>query len=448
MAPQPPEAARSRAVPTASALLPSGELVELVYDRDEARTRFVCGRGEEWRYEDELSMHSGEKLVPFSPANNLLVHDVVLLPEEPLEYGTAQKLFEEIRAFIHKYVDLSDLFEELTAYYVLLTWIYDAFEELPYLRVRGDYGSGKTRFLLVVGSVCYKPMFASGASTTSPLFRIIDAFRGTLVLDESDFRVSDERAEIVKILNNGNSRGFPVLRTEVLRSKEFDPRAYTVFGPKIIATRGYFDDRALESRCLTEDLGQRPLRDDVPINLTPSYRGEALELRDKLLLYRLRTFRTGSVPETIADRKIEPRLRQIFAPFLSLIQDDQTRSRASALLLAYQRDMISDRALGVEARVLESIEGLRRLPGPPITIAQIASEMVRRFGEEFERPVTPKWVGAILRRRLGLKPVKSHGNFILERQEIAKLPQLYARFGVEEARGPDDAAPGSAVPLE
>src|SRR5207244_5816333 len=104
------------------------------------------------------------------------------------------------------------------------------------LRERGDYGSGKTRFLLVVGALCYKPIFASGASTTSPLFRIMDAFRGTLILDESDFRLSDERAEIVKILNCGNARGFPVLRTEVNRAKEFDPRAYTVFGPKIVAT--------------------------------------------------------------------------------------------------------------------------------------------------------------------------------------------------------------------
>jgi predicted DNA-binding transcriptional regulator AlpA len=76
-------------------------------------------------------------------------------------------------------------------------------------------------------------MFVSGASTVSPMFRIIDAFRGTLILDESDFRFSDEKAEIVKILNNGNAVGFPVLgvpadvrarRTEAIRS--FSRSAY------------------------------------------------------------------------------------------------------------------------------------------------------------------------------------------------------------------------------
>ena len=54
-----------------------------------------------------------------------------------------------------------------------------------------------------MGSLCYKPIFASGASTVSPLFRILDSFRGTLIIDEDDFRFSDEKAEVVKILNNG-----------------------------------------------------------------------------------------------------------------------------------------------------------------------------------------------------------------------------------------------------
>ncbi len=196
-------------------------------------------------------------------------------------------LLAEIQAFIHSYVDVSPLFEKIASYYVLFSWVYDSFNELPYLRLRGDPGSGKTRFLLTVGSLCYKPIFASGASTVSPLFRIIDAFRGTLIVDEGDFRLSDERAEIVKILNNGNARGFPVLRSEVTPKREFNPTAYTVFGPKLVATRGLFQDRALESRCITEAIGQQRLREDMPINLPFLYKQEALELRNKLLLFRI-----------------------------------------------------------------------------------------------------------------------------------------------------------------
>jgi len=78
-----------------------------------------------------------------------------------------------------------------------------------------------------------------------------------------------------RFLNNGNGSGFPVLRSESVSGREFSPKAYSVFGPKLIATRGYFQDRALESRCLTEEMGGRKLREDVPINLGNEYVAEA-----------------------------------------------------------------------------------------------------------------------------------------------------------------------------
>jgi len=426
----PSERPRGRLIPTASAVLPTGELVEMVHDPVEETTRLVCGTADAWGYESEVEVRPGEKLVPYSPGNNLLVHEVVLLPSEPAEYGGERELLASVRAFIHRYVDVSAVFEELTAYYVLLSWLYDCFHELPYLRVRGDYGSGKTRFLLVVGAVCYKPMFASGASTTSPLFRTMDAFKGTLILDESDFRLSDERAEIVKILNNGNARGFPVLRTEVNRSKEFDPRAYTVFGPKIVATRGYFEDRALESRCLTEDMGTERLRDDVPLNLDDRYKDEARALRNQLLLFRLRQYRKNRELAALPERGIEPRLRQIFAPFFSLIDDEHARERVLELLRSYQRDLVTDRSLLFEARILEAVKTLRENDQGKIQVADITRELLRRHGAEFERDVTPKWVGATLRKRLGLKPSKSGGVFILAPAEMRKLPRLYQKYGL------------------
>ena len=45
-------------------------------------------------------------------------------------------------------------------------------------------------------------------------------------MDEGDFRFSDESTEIIKILNNGNARGFPVLRSESVSGKEFDRRQH------------------------------------------------------------------------------------------------------------------------------------------------------------------------------------------------------------------------------
>ncbi|MGH9418134.1 MAG: hypothetical protein ACRD01_16045 [Terriglobales bacterium] len=286
-----------------------------------------------------------------------------MLPSAAEEYGSQADLLARIRAFIHAYVDVSPEFEEIAACYVLFTWVYDAFNELPYLRLRGDAGTGKTRFLLTAGSLCYKPVFASGASTVSPLFRILDEFRGTLLVDEGDFRFSDEKTEIVKILNNGNARGFPVLRSEAKTGKEFSPRAFSVFGPKLVATRGYFEDRALESRCLTEGTGGRNLRTDIPLNLSETYREESLAIRNRLLMYRLRNVGSLAVRPELLDREIGPRLAQVFLPLLSLIEDEEARGRLSAAARAFHRELVSERGTDREATVLEIVRDLR-MPFP------------------------------------------------------------------------------------
>src|SRR6202521_5876763 len=220
----------------------------MAFQPKQRRTLFAIYSAGRWTLQDAIDLGSDARLVPFSPGNNLIKNEVVLLPSEPMIYGSEEKLVADIQQFIHHYVDLDTSFEKVATYYVILTWLYDAFNELPYLRFRGDYGTGKTRALLILGSLCYKGFFASGASTVSPIFHTLNAFRGTLIFDEADFRFSDEKAEIVKILNNGNSKGFPVLRTRVTPRKEFHPRAFVIFGPKIVGMRRSYDDRALESR--------------------------------------------------------------------------------------------------------------------------------------------------------------------------------------------------------
>src|SRR5215471_15847421 len=359
------ETKQQRPVPTVSAVFDDGAILEMVYGPQEKRTAFVLWKDGEWNLEPSLSINPFQRLVPYSPNNNLIKNEVVLLPSEPEEYGSEESLLGEIQSFIHRYVDVSPLFEKIASYYVLFSWVHDGFNELPYLRVRGDPGSGKTRFLLTIGSLCYKPIFASGASTVSPIFRILDSFHGTLIVDEGDFRFSDEKAEVVKILNNGNVKGFPVLRSEVSgKGREFNPRAYHVFGPKLVATRGFFDDKALESRFLTEEMGQYRLRNDVPINMSGSYKEEGLRIRNKLLLFRFRNLNKRKPTEKLVDRSIEPRLNQIFVPLLSIIDDPTAIEDLRELARRYNREMIADRGTEMEAQILEIVRDILDSPYP------------------------------------------------------------------------------------
>ena len=345
--------------------------------------------------------------------------------------GARRQLVAEIREFIHRYVDFGESFENVATHYVLLTWLYDAFNELPYLRLRGDYGSGKTRALLTIGSLCYKGFFASGASTVSPIFHTLDAFRGTLIFDEADFRFSDERAEIVKILNNGNVSGLPVLRTMMNRQREFNPQAFQVFGPKIVATRGSYEDKGLESRFLTEEMGSRKLRSDIPINLPGSFKDEARELRNKLLLYRFHRRFEVKLDESLVDPRIEPRLNQILLPLMSVVADEKLRSELRAMALEAQLNLVADRGLLIEAQVLEILaELIAGSERPVVAVADIVAGLIDRYGDEYDRPITNRWVGSILRKRLNIRTYKSHGVYVVPMQERSKIELLCRRYGV------------------
>src|SRR5687768_6385342 len=140
-------------IPTVSRILPTGEIVELIYDAKARRSRLAVSRKDGHTIEDVVVIDEETKCIPYSADNNLIKHQVLLLAETPIPFESVSVLISEIDAYIYRYVDLDESFRKIAAYYVLLTWVYDAFNELPYLRLRGDFGSGKTRALLVIGSL-------------------------------------------------------------------------------------------------------------------------------------------------------------------------------------------------------------------------------------------------------------------------------------------------------
>jgi len=422
--------------PVFSVVLRDGGLAEMVYNPDEQKSRFAIWRDGVVSYEKQIQ-NGKELCVPYSAKNSLIENEVILVPSEAKEYGSEEELIARISGFLHHYMDISPVFEKLASYYVLLTWIYDGFNELPYLRVQGDAGSGKTRFLIMVGSLCYKPIFASGASTVSPLFRILDACRGTLIIDEGDFRLSDEKTEIIKILNQGHARGFPVLRSESDNKREFSPRAYQVFGPKIVATRGLFEDRALESRCLTELLGGRRLREDIPINLSEDYKSEALGIRNQLLMFRFHSY--GKIrPASWIDRNLEPRLNQVFAPLMSVIEDAQARQDLQAMAHHYQKQLVSDRSVDAEAQLLEIIQELETsFSGRELGIKDLTGRFIQKYEDEYDRKITPRWIGFLIRQRLGLGTERHRGGYVIASSEKAKFPRLYEKYGLTELQEAD-----------
>ena len=404
-----------------------GTIIETVYRPETKTTALVVAQGDDIQVLPEWDSGS-ETFTPVRASNNLIHHGALLLPSEPADYETTESLAVEIERHIGNYVSLPAQAARLCAAYVLLSWVYDAFSELPYLRFRGDYGTGKTRALLVVGSLCYKGFFASGASTVSPIFHTLDTFRATLIFDEADFRFSDEKAELVKILNNGNSRGFPVLRTHVSDKRVFDPQAFMIYGPKIVGMRRSYEDRALESRFLTVEM--EPGRaSGKPINLPDRQKEEARELRNKLLMYRLRTRLSITCDPSLADDRLEPRMNQILLPLMS-VAPEALRFAVRDIGLALQSGITAERSISAEGHALSIIAGLLAQHGAEhLSLADATSAFAAAHSGEYDRPISNRFVGGLL-RRLGIGMYKSNGIQVLTPGQEDRIAALCARFGV------------------
>ena len=418
--------------PTVSRVLDDGTLIELVYDPVLRTTGLaVAGLEGDASVLQSLELPTGETLVPYAADNNLIASGCVLLPSAIGEFTDKATLVPEVRAFLHGYVDLPDAFEAIAAHYILLSWVYDAFTDLPYLRLRGDYGTGKTRALLVLGALSYKSFFASGASTPSPIFHIQDRFQGTLVLDEADFRFSDASAQLTKILNNGTTAGLPVLRTMTNRNRELNPQAFRVFGPKIVAMRHRFSDLALESRFITAETSGRALRSDVPVHLPPEFASEALALRNKLLAWRLRS--RFSVGPDLARQAVgvSPRYRQSSWALLSLVDDADLRELITRELAGEEARVSSERADSYDAAMLAAV--IAAFEGSSsASVQDIADRFNGARADELGRSMTNRWVGAFI-RRLGLATMKTGGVYVVPATELSKARVLAGRFGVQAA---------------
>ncbi len=385
----------------------------------------------EW---EECPLANGPILVPPGDRNGLIPRKVVLLPSGVADYGTQDELVAEILLFTNRYADVPPFWAKLIAHYVLMTWVYERFSAVPYLRFLGEPQSGKTRCLQVAAHLCYKAIIGGGATTASPLFRLLEIYSGTFVIDEADYQKSELSSEIIKILNCGYMRGLPVLKSEMI-GNTYEPRAFDVFGPKILTTRKEFGDRALETRCLTRRTGDQPIRADIPRQLPNCFYSEALALRNKLLRWRFDNFLRIQSDESQL-LALEPRLTQIGAPLYSVSTDANFRAELVQFLNEQAED---DREVRPAAIIAEAISQLFEEAGfSPATLrVQAVSDRANFVRQDWGAAIeafTPKGTGGLI-RALGFPTRKGNTGFkfTLTESQLADLIARYpAKSGEEE----------------
>lgn len=340
-----------------SKIYDGNDLLEQGYNLDENKTYYI-----RWDFEKEkheLQTHLEYDHIKYIPIkDDLLLKGAVLLPSEPKNYGDIEDLELEINAFIEAWLDISEEHRQKATWYIMLSWIIDNLHTIPYLRALGDYGTGKTRYLDVIGGLCYKPMFVGGSVRAAPIYRVIDLWRGTAIFDEFTLGKSDETEDIIQILNCGYQRGKPVLRCD---GTNYDKvRAFDPFGAKILATRKEFYDKALESRCITEIMKTTP-RKEVPRDFTKEFFKYRNELQNKLLMYRFKNLKEIDPDESV---KIDfgnllPRIQQSLTPFTVLFQYNEERlNNFIEYAKKYNNKIIEENATSFDGQIFNAFVDL------------------------------------------------------------------------------------------
>jgi hypothetical protein len=101
------------------------------------------------------------------------------------------------------------------------------------------------------------------------------------------------------------------------------------------------------------------------------------------------------------------------------------------LARSYNQQIVADRGMDTEARVLEVIRDLGATGEAKLSMKEITDLFVERHQDEYERKIAPKWVGNIVRKKLNLKTRKSEGVFVIPPEELPRLAHLYAKYGIE-----------------
>jgi hypothetical protein len=412
-------------------VLEGGRLTEMVANAGAARFVVYDPATQAIQYIPEI-LQDGTRIIP-PTSDEIFQKGYVTLPSEAEEYGTELELYRDIQKFIHKYLEVSPDYESIAAFYPMLTWVHDVMPVIAYLRAKGDWGVGKSRYLDVFRALCYRSISTTGAMSEAPIFRIMDRWKGTLIIDEGDFGKSrDSAAAMEKILVCGFERGKPIIRCNPNNPAEvniFDP-----FGPKIVATRYGFKDKALESRCFTEIM-KESIRTDVPVQLPYEFDEEARHLRNKLLMYRFRN--REQVKQTSDKGKIDidlsglpKRIQQAARPLSVILANyPELLATLKAFLEVKSKALVIEASETTEGYLVRTMDNHEQMSNDGKIIVWDAdfggiTELIKATSGNY------KLTAALVRSRansLGLKTVKSSIGGSQRRRITCEVP-LFERL--------------------
>lgn len=162
-------------------------------------------------------------------------------------------LLSGIADTISRFIVCSPETAQAAALWAVMTWFMDTVQVAPLAVITApEKRCGKSQLLAVLGRLSCRPM-AAGNITPAALFRTIDAWRPTLLIDEADAFMRDNE-ELRGLLNSGHTRESAYTIRVV--GEEFTPKRFNTWGAKAIAGIGKLADTLMD-RAITLELRRK-----------------------------------------------------------------------------------------------------------------------------------------------------------------------------------------------
>jgi putative DNA primase/helicase len=158
-------------------------------------------------------------------------------PEPWAETVDGAQLCDDLAAFYRRYVVLPEGAADMLALWTLHTYALDAFMITPRLAVVSPQKRcGKTTLMELLDATAANTLSAANI-TTAALFRAIEQWRPTILIDEADTFLR-ENEELRGVLNAGYRRATAYVVRNVPVGDSWEPRKFGVWGPVAIALIG------------------------------------------------------------------------------------------------------------------------------------------------------------------------------------------------------------------
>jgi len=296
-------------------------------------------------------------------------------PEPWPEPVNGAELFETLTKTIKRFLIVDPKLYEVISAWVLHTYLFGAAVYSPILGlISPEKRCGKSVGLELLAKLASRCLVTSNA-TPAALYRAIEAWHPTLLIDEFDSLSHDEaQVELRNILNSGFKKDGSVLRCE---GEDNLPTPFTTFCAKAVASIGSLPETAMDRAIAI------PMRRKLPSEVTESLREyDSTELKRQCVRWAQDhidrvTLAKPALPEELNDRQ-----KDIWEPLFAIVDviggEWPNRIRQAALSLCVEE---GDDGLGVML-----LDDIHRIFQAVKSVSMPTKDLLERLNEMVDRP--------------------------------------------------------------